>query len=322
MTGSAVTAERATPLEAPAENWTEGRLCLPGGILGPDGSCLKQVVVRQLTGRDEELLSDRRYRNGAQQVTDFLAAAIERVEGLERPVDRDLAANLLIGDRDYLLLRLRQIAVGDVVEQVMHCPSRTCGEKVDVDFRIGEIAVRRLAGVEPFYELRLSRPALNDDEGSMRVRLRLPCGRDQEAIEELRDSNPGAANTRLFSRLVLEIGRRRGMDEETARSLPLGIRREIAAFLAATSPGPDLSIAVLCPFCGTDMTYPFDLQRFFFDEWRVALDQLYQEVHHLAFHYHWSEGEILGLPRVKRRRYLTLLAESFERSREQDAVYG
>jgi hypothetical protein len=35
---------------------------------------------------------------------------------------------------------------------------------------------------------------------------------------------------------------------------------------------------------------------------------LYEEVHVLAMHYHWSESEILALTRSKRQRYLALLA--------------
>jgi hypothetical protein len=41
---------------------------------------------------------------------------------------------------------------------------------------------------------------------------------------------------------------------------------------------------------------------------------LYEEVHHLAYHYHWTERDILELPRSKRRRYLALLASKLEQS--------
>lgn len=44
----------------------------------------------------------------------------------------------------------------------------------------------------------------------------------------------------------------------------------------------------------------------------MNLDRLYQEVHHLALHYHWSEAEILRLPRGKRQRYLGLLLRHVE----------
>ncbi|WP_158497826.1 DUF6760 family protein [Pseudoxanthomonas suwonensis] len=38
------------------------------------------------------------------------------------------------------------------------------------------------------------------------------------------------------------------------------------------------------------------------------LERLYEETHVLAMHYHWSEPQILALPRSKRQRYLALIA--------------
>lgn len=246
----------------PDESWADGRLVLPGGVLD-GGEAYRVVRVREPTGRDEEVLSDRRYRSGARLATDLLARLVVGVEGIGRPVDRALVAGMLIGDRDYLLLRLRQMAVGDDVHQVMRCPSAACGERVDVEFRISEIAVRRAGRVQARYPFTLSRPAWPGDESSARGVLRLPTGADQEAVAELADATPGEANTRLLSRVVLSLGERVGMDEEAARELPLRARGEIAAALRRLAPGPDLEIGIRCPHCGADMTYPFDLHDFF-----------------------------------------------------------
>ena len=59
-----------------------------------------------------------------------------------------------------------------------------------------------------------------------------------------------------------------------------------------------------CPECGHDFSVPFDPQEFFFGELRTSRDFLYREVHYLAYHYHWSEQEIMAMPRDKRRRRL------------------
>jgi len=42
------------------------------------------------------------------------------------------------------------------------------------------------------------------------------------------------------------------------------------------------------------------------DAWR-----LYEEIHVMALHYHWSEAQILALPRNRRQRYLALIARQF-----------
>ena len=296
------------------ENWAKGQLVLPGGIFSETGSVHKVVCVRELTGADEELLGDRRYRNGVDLATEFLVRAVQRVEGIGNAVTEDLVAGMLIGDRDYLILRLRQMTMGDQVHQVLRCPNTVCGEKVDVEFLISDLPVRRTDDLQPRYNFELSCLAIPGDERSRRGVLRLPTGRDQSAIAELPDLNPGVANTRLFSRVILEIGGRAKIDEVFVRSLPMKVRSEITEFLRSNSPGPDLTIDVQCPHCGSNVAYPFDLYNFFFDEWLLNLDRLYQDIHTLAFHYHWSEREILAMTRAKRNRFLSLLVRQFEHS--------
>jgi hypothetical protein len=246
----------------PGEDWAAGRLVLPGGVLDNHGRCFQSVIVRQLTGRDEELLADRRYRNVAQQVTEFLAQVLVEVPGLNKPVSKDLVAEMLIGDRDYLLLRLRQICLGDQVEQVVKCPAAGCGKKADVEFLISELPVRRAGAVQPLYEFDLSEALRKDDPRSGHVVLRLPTGLDQEAVLDCKEVNPAMANTRLFARIVKKLGRE-GLSEAMARDLPMWARQEITAFLKKVVPGPELHIEIQCPHCGADMSYPFDLNSFF-----------------------------------------------------------
>jgi hypothetical protein len=245
------------------ESWPEGRLVLPGGVLDSHGKCHRMVSVRPLTGADEELLADRRYQNGPRQVSDFLAQVITRVHGIDDPVTAHTTARMLIGDRDYLLLRLRQMNVSDKVEEVVRCPRPGCGEKADVEFSISELEVRRAENIRARYDFTFAEPAFADDPDSMRGGFRPPTGSDQEAVAELGDINVAAANTRLFSRVLLNLGRRAPVSEADVRAMPLKIRRELSAFIANHSPGPNLDIEVQCPHCGADMTYPFDLYGFF-----------------------------------------------------------
>lgn len=239
------------------ESLAERRLELPGGVLGADGRRHRMVKVRELTGADEEVLAERG-AGGARMVTRFLARVMLEVEGLGRGVDEELVSDMLVGDRDYLLLRLRQIDLGDHVHQVMRCPSPACAKKVDVDFLVSEIEVRRAGELAASYRVQLG-----DGADAVNVSVRLPTGRDQEAIAPLAPTNPAAANTRLFSRAVLKWGERGPLDEEAARALPLKHRSQLAAFLERSSPGPDLYLDVRCPMCGADMGAPFDLHGFF-----------------------------------------------------------
>jgi hypothetical protein len=246
------------PAPAPAESLAERRLQLPGGVVGADGRCHQMVRVRELTGADEEVLAEKTGAGGARLVTRFLARVIVEIEGLARRIDEDLVSDMLVGDRDYLLLRLRQIDLGDHVHQVMRCPSSACGKKVDVDFLVSEIEVTRATEVLPSYRVQLGEGA-----AARSAVVRLPTGRDQEAVAPLAATNPAAANTRLFSRVVLRWSEGGSLDEDAARALPLRHRSDLAAFLERTSPGPDLHLDLHCPWCGGDMGHRFDLDGFF-----------------------------------------------------------
>lgn len=238
---------------APDESLAERRLVLPAGVFDAAGGVHRCVRVRELTGADEEALFDRAGRStGPQRVSEFLSRAIESVDGLDVRVDAGFADALQIGDRDYLLLRLRQLDLGDAVHQVMRCPA--CAKRVDVDLAISELPVRRLADPKATYRLRLA---------GTELLLRLPTGADQAAVAALALANPAAANTRLFARLVLDVDGRGPADEATVRDWPMALRSQLAAWLEANTPGPDLFLELDCPHCQADMSYAFDLDAFF-----------------------------------------------------------
>jgi hypothetical protein len=53
-----------------------------------------------------------------------------------------------------------------------------------------------------------------------------------------------------------------------------------------------------------------DVGTYFAEEINHRLPYLYREVHLMAWHYHWSEAEILSMTRSHRKIYLDLLDET------------
>jgi hypothetical protein len=234
------------------------RVTLPGGLLDSEGRRHRVVHLRELTGADEEMLCSR-FASAAEQVTAFLDRAIDQLEGWQGQAGESLSDRMLVGDRDYLLLRLRQVEIGDRVHQVLRCRERECAKKVDVEFEISELPVRQLDNLSTAFEL-----SLLDEQGvSHLARLRLPTGADLTAVAPLLESSPGAANTRLYARLLQSLEGFEVGSEDAVRRLPLRLRGQIADFIRRRSPGPDLRIEVGCPHCGADMAYEFDLHGFF-----------------------------------------------------------
>jgi hypothetical protein len=280
---------------------------LPGGHHDAAGRRHREAELTALRGRSEELLCATG-RSPAELVTAVLADCLLRVGDLA-PVDEALTRALTVGDRSFLLLRLREATFGPDVALVAHCAWPDCGEKVDVAFRIPDVPVREQAAPGPVHEMTLSPEAAPDapTPADRVVHFRLPTGADQEACAALLDVNPAAALRALLDACLLRA------DGGGATELTPLARAEIEAAMAAVAGGPALTMRAGCPRCRRGFDIPFDVPDFFFGEVAASADLLLRQVHYLAFHYHWAEAEILDLPREKRLRYVELLADEIER---------
>jgi hypothetical protein len=231
-------------------------------------------------------------------------------------VSADIIRGLLIADRLYLVLMLREATFGDRVQATVHCPWEGCQKKVDIDFSLHDIPVRESEEKGPLYTRELSpEAALSGERGEhyREVTFRLPKGEDQEAITRVVEDNEAQALALLLARCIRRVGAIRDPGPEVIHRLSLLARAEIERHMEETAPHVDLALTTRCPECECEFTMPFDLLGFFLGECKTSRELLYREVHSLAYHYHWSEQEIMTLPREKRRTYIALLAEELRR---------
>jgi hypothetical protein len=292
-------------------------LCrLPGGLVDDEGTVHDDVDVRGLSGREEELLAAAGGAESASLVTAVLSRCVRRI-GEIRPVDAPIARRLLVGDRQFILLKLREETFGETVQGSVPCPWPDCGTQVGVSFSTSEVPVEESTDKGPVYTLTLSREAMpGADEPQRTVMFRLPNGGDQEALSPLLAENEAAALGGLLARCVVRVGSDAHVDEDSVSRLSPLARQEIERQMERVAPNVDLLMEATCPECGREFRAPFDLQRFFFGELRLTGDFLYREVHYLAYHYHWSEREIMEMTRARRRRYIDVLADEIEQLNE------
>jgi hypothetical protein len=260
----------------------ETELVLPGGLILEDGRRLMRASLRGLTGREEEWLGEASGVPSARKVTFVLSSCVTALDG--EAVDEQRIRRMLVGDRDYLMLELRRLTLGDDVVAVVACPA--CQASMDVEFRVSGVPVERRPQSAEWHE------------GECGVRFRLPAGGDQEAILGL---DAKAAEGAMLSRCVAH---------DEGASLTAEQQGALIAEMEREAPRVDLELDLTCPECHHRFLLPFDTTAFFFEELRVKRGQLLREVHTLAFYYHWSEADILALGRRRRHAYLRLLDES------------
>lgn len=286
---------------------------LPGGYWDTANLLHREFELAVLTGCEEELLIQRREPEIAPLVTTVISRCVRRLGNIS-PVSEDVVRQLLVADRQYLLLKLRQATFGNLVRVNLFCPWPDCGQQVSITFAIDDVPVIEATARAPFYTLTLSPAALGEQgDAGCEVCFRLPNGADQEAVSPLLSMNEASALTLLLARCIRSIGSHGSPNVEQIAALPSLARAEIETAMESLAPRIETNIEVSCAECGRAFVAPFDLQRFFFGDLRTDSDLLYREVHYLAYHYHWSEREIMEMTREKRRKYIDVLAEEIER---------
>lgn len=273
---------------------------VPGGCWA-NGACCREVRLRELTGEDQTfLMEEGRSLLPAQWTTEVLARCVTGL-GSGEPVTRETVRSLTVGDREALLLHLRRLTAGDRLQCVLACPSPDCGEKLDLELKTADLLLPSYGDSPERHET-----WVRDGEAAYRVSFRLPTGTDQEAAAALARADLSAAVDLLLHRCVESVFSAAGVPSE---EFPAALREQLPARMAELDAQAELTLHVTCPACSCTFATVFDAASYLFQELQAGMRHLEHEAHLLAYHYHWSPSEILGLSARKRRRYLDLLAE-------------
>lgn len=264
----------------------------------------RSASLRPLNGQDEEAVRKiAQVLLPVERITTLLTRCLTNL-GPKSTIDFSDVRFLAVGDRDALLLHLRRLTYGDKIQSVLTCPQAGCGEKMDLEFAIGDILVPPSQNPKETYE------AVIGEEGTAyKVRFRLPTGADQEAVAKLARRDPNAASKLLLQRCIEEISKN-GTKLRFENNLPVAVAESVSKQMAGLDPQAEVLLNLTCPTCKQDFLANFDIGDYFFQELIANSQQLYREVHVLALHYHWSEKDILNMNRSKRQNYLKLLADA------------
>ena len=291
---------------------------LPGGLITPEGLREREYELHAMTGRDEEVLAENS-RSSAETVTEILTRCLKKVGNINQ-VDQELIRSLLVVDRQYLMMRARQLSFGDRVDAVVQCVNPDCRKRMDIDFNLSDVPITpcEVKGEYLFKKSDVleSKEADGDSIPWNELRFRLPSGEDQERLNLAKCDNEVDAVCMLLEQCIVSTDCGEKPDLQAIKSWPVSLRREIEDTMEKLAPNLELTMDLKCPECGTEFEVPFAIQDFFLKEVRANVKVLHREVHQLAFHYHWGEDEIMSMPRQRRQNYVGLLNEEIERINE------
>lgn len=275
---------------------------LPHG-LNIAGAWQRAAALHPLTGSDESyLLESRGALFPAQRTTALLTRCLTRIGTLDTITPHVVQA-LTVGDREALLLHLHRTTRGDKLECVLSCPNPACREKLEVELEVNDLLHPPYPEPREVYQV----TAAADDK-TYHARFRLPNGADQEAAARVAAYDVDAAAQVILERCIESITST-GDGVSALDTSPSAVANTISDAMAQLDPQAEIVLHFICPACKTELDTPFDAGDFLYRELFHRSGDLYRQVHLLAYHYHWSESEIMSMTEHNRRMYLGLLLE-------------
>ena len=197
---------------------------------------------------------------------------------------------LCIGERDDMLLALRQQTFGNRLQGLAACPN--CAGSLSLELDIDQVRRTEKPRAREFTA------AVADYE----FRLRLPNSADMIVAVRSSEHSPLA----LLERCVLEA--RNAGESVSVGALPETVIEQIPRLIEESDPNAELLLILNCPACAHGWRLAFDIVSFLWHEIIALARQLLVEVHTLAAIYGWSEERILEMSPWRRGMYLAMVS--------------
>jgi hypothetical protein len=206
-------------------------------------------------------------------------------------IARDSLEGLPIGQRDSLLLTLREHIFGTRLEALGACSG--CGERLRFSFDVAHIRSEQQTPV----------PTLSLEAQHYTVEFRLPNSSDLLAVSD--PSDLGQKRQRLLQRLVLCA---KLEDQPVVSSeLPEEVILAMESKMSEADPQAEVNVNLRCQFCEKHWQAPFDIGAYLWKEIDAWALRVLREIHLLARAYGWREADILAMSAWRRYAYLEML---------------
>lgn len=275
---------------------------LPYGF-SQKGGWRHSLWLRPWNGRDESLAGEEVDECPAVRATLLLARCVHLERG-GPPASTAFVRRLTAGDRDALLLHLRRITLGGTMACEWKCEQ--CGETMEL-----ELEIERLIGSAAGRRGRMHERTFEQEGAGYTVRFRVPNGGDLEAAAVVARRDAAEAERLVLDRCIEDVR----VCGERRFQLPEAVISQLCEAMKELDSQAEVLLEGACCECGEQFQIRCDPAQLVFREMQRRQTARDREVHLLAYHYHWSEGEILGMSVRRRARCVRGLLDSLERRR-------
>lgn len=227
-------------------------------------------------------------------VNELLSSCLLGIDG--KSIDAESLWHWTVSERLQGLLAIANVSIGSTTAAVAICSNTDCRERIEL-----ELGLSGFADEEPVTRIDWLCP------DGVEIPCRLPTGQDQLSWHRLAKCEQEIDEGLLAESLIETPAR-----ELLATPLSEDWIESLGTALNAADPLTALNLDVSCPFCDQALRVDVDLEQLLLEGLRLQQRRLIEQVHRLAFSYHWSEIDIAALPEWRRERYLSRLAVEFE----------
>lgn len=200
----------------------------------PTGS---EIELREMTGAEEELLTNPRLIRNGDAVNQVLANCTLRI-GEKDEVSTTDVLDMLSGDRLFTLVRLRQVSLGDEVELELTCSNTACRTKSRATINLNDLPVTPYGDDREFvFTLPMS--------GS-KVRFAYLDGHKEKRLAQMQEPSISAA---MMIR-ILDIGGS-APSKKSLNEMSMRDRSALRAEMLRVDAGIDTAVDLDCDSCGT-----------------------------------------------------------------------
>ena len=196
-----------------------------------------EIELREMTGAEEELLTNQRLIRTGDAVNQVLANCTLRI-GEDEEIGPKVVMDMLSGDRLFTLVKLRQVSLGDEVELDLVCPSAACRAKNRVTVNLDDLPVTPYGAEREFM---FTLPA----SGS-KVRFVYLDGHKEKRLAQMEEPSLSAA---MMIRILDIDGN--APTKKTLNEMSMRDRSALRQEMLRVDAGIDTSIESDCDSCGT-----------------------------------------------------------------------
>lgn len=253
----------------------QGVFTLPCGFLAADGVLHTEVELREINGKDEDMLGSKQVPD-SKKLGQLIASCITRLGTItDKGVIAAAVPEMLIGDRVFLTLAIRRTSLGDSYPYSDKCPS--CERESLMSIDLSQVEASPMP--EPkkrIFDARLPSPRATREwaeHGEVpepeksnptghTVRFRPLNGRDEESFGRIA-TKEAALSLTLQTRIELLDGKPPTIDALQALSATERAYIRDVIFDQADG-GIETTLDVTCPLCSHDYRRELELELGFF----------------------------------------------------------